>query len=234
MIGEILSEYYTGVITGIASVFIIITASHFYKKDEARRRNRGMISNRTRLSHKVTSLKWTEIILLLLMGAAYSFYGSGIVSYIVGVLLKQEVTGGTAQLGGNLAFMILWVGILAPIAEEMIFRWLIYLRLRDHRTMMTAAVISGAIFGIYHMNLTQAIYAGVMGVLCAYIMEMSRNLWSCIFIHAGGNLFSLILSEDNVQQVLLENEAWCLILVLALLIFFAEGFLYFRKKGSKQ
>lgn len=51
--------------------------------------------------------------------------------------------------------MIFWMGIVAPAAEEMIFRWLIYLRLRDWLKMPVAAVISGLIFGIYHGNIVQ-------------------------------------------------------------------------------
>lgn len=51
--------------------------------------------------------------------------------------------------------MIFWMGIIAPAAEEMIFRWLIYLRLRDWLKMPVAAVISGLIFGIYHGNIVQ-------------------------------------------------------------------------------
>lgn len=57
--------------------------------------------------------------------------------------------------GKSLLMMIFWMGIIAPAAEEMIFRWLIYLRLRDWLKLPVAAVISGLIFGIYHGNIVQ-------------------------------------------------------------------------------
>ena len=68
-------------------------------------------------------------------------------------------------------FLILSMGIIAPLAEEIVFRWLIYLRLRDYMRMGAAAVISGLIFGIYHGNLVQAVYASLLGIVFAYILD---------------------------------------------------------------
>ena len=91
--------------------------------------------------------------------------------------------------------MIFWMGIIAPAAEEMIFRWLIYLRLRDWLKMPVAAVISGLIFGIYHGNIVQGIYASILGTAFAWILEMSGNIYSSMLLHMGANIWSLLISE---------------------------------------
>ena len=76
--------------------------------------------------------------------------------------------------------MIFWMGIIAPAAEEMIFRWLIYLRLRDWLKMPVAAVISGLIFGIYHGNIVQGIYASILGTAFAWILEMEWKYFTAV------------------------------------------------------
>ena len=67
--------------------------------------------------------------------------------------------------------MIFWMGIIAPAAEEMIFRWLIYLRLRDWLKMPVAAVISGA--DIWYLSRKYR-----AGNICKYP-------WNCICMDTG-------------------------------------------------
>ena len=72
------------------------------------------------------------------------------------------------------------MGIAAPFAEEVIFRWLVFLRMRDNMRVITAALFSGLTFGIYHMNLLQGVYATIMGLLFALILEWRGNIWSLL------------------------------------------------------
>ena len=58
--------------------------------------------------------------------------------------------------------------------------------------MGAAAVISGLIFGIYHGNLVQAVYASLLGIVFAYILDISGCLWSSVLLHMGANIWSLI------------------------------------------
>ena len=76
----------------------------------------------------------------------------------------------------------------------MIFRWLVYLRLRDHFSVLVSAVISAAFFGIYHGNVLQAVYAFILGALFAWFLEMGGNKWTSVLMHIGpipGSLFSV-------------------------------------------
>ena len=109
-------------------------------------------------------LKIPEMLLLLGMGAAFSQFANMLVGILQSVLNYQEYQESMDQLmeGKQMWFLILSMGIIAPLAEEIVFRWLIYLRLRDYMRMGAAAVISGLIFGIYHGNLVQAVYASFL------------------------------------------------------------------------
>ena len=138
----------------------------------------------------------------------------------------ERMTGGKTLLS-----MILWIGIVAPLAEEAIFRWLIFLRFRDNLRLITAAILSGVMFGIYHGNLVQGIYASILGTVFALLLEWSGSLWGSVFLHMGANIWSLI--SGSAAAYIMENEerimAWGM-LALGLLILTAFGMRYFYKK----
>ncbi|MFR8179252.1 MAG: lysostaphin resistance A-like protein [Dorea sp.] len=67
-------------------------------------------------------------------------------------------------------------GILAPIAEELVYRGMIYRRMRESLTAMQAGVFVSILFGVGHGNLPQGLYAMVLGLLLACIYEKFRNI----------------------------------------------------------
>lgn len=94
--------------------------------------------------------------------------------------------------GGSFYITFLTSAIMAPILEELLFRGLIYKRLRVMCKPVVAAVISSLIFGITHGNLVQFIYAFMAGLLLAFVYEKYKNLWAPILFHFCANAVSLI------------------------------------------
>lgn len=95
--------------------------------------------------------------------------------------------------GGYPLITFLMVVIVGPIAEELLFRGVIYGRLRSSFTVLQAAVISAAIFGIYHKNIVQGVYAALFGILLAYIFEKTQTIWGCALMHIMFNLSSYLI-----------------------------------------
>ena len=130
---------YTIFLTGLTGILAMIPALYFYRRDKVRRIASGLIP-----AQKKVPLSLLEIILLLLAGAGLAQYGNFLMaifqSFINSSAYQESMTRITE--GKSLLMMIFWMGIIAPAAEEMIFRWLIYLRLRDWLKMPVAAVIS--------------------------------------------------------------------------------------------
>ncbi len=81
------------------------------------------------------------------MGAGFAQFANMFVNMIGSFLNAEEYQETMSQLtdGKKSALLIVCMGIIAPLAEEMIFRWLIYLRLRDYMRAVPAMVISGDI-----------------------------------------------------------------------------------------
>ena len=86
------------------------------------------------------------------------------------------------------------VVILAPLCEEMMFRGLIYARMRALMRAPYAILISGLLFGFFHGNALQFIYAFFLGILLAYMMEIYHTVWAPIIVHASANLLSWFIT----------------------------------------
>lgn len=69
-----------------------------------------------------------------------------------------------ASSGGTFAEHFIAAAVLAPIAEELLFRGLIYGTLRRVLKWPAAILVSCAIFGLMHGQLLWVIYAFLMGV----------------------------------------------------------------------
>ncbi len=90
--------------------------------------------------------------------------------------------------------IVLIVGIWAPLAEEIAFRAMVFRTLRKGFSFWPAAIFSGIMFGIYHMNWVQGVYATFLGVLLAYIYEKTDSVWGSYLFHLMFNCLSYLIS----------------------------------------
>lgn len=244
--GKSMDVYYQYAIllTGITGLVTMLPAWYFYRRDRVRRvagglvpqDNGGRVAGDSVLQDSRDRLSLKEGVLLLGMGAGFALYANflmGILQIFFNSTVYQESMERITQ-GQSFEWMVLWMGIVAPIAEEMIFRWLIFLRLRDYMRLAGAAVISGLTFGIYHGNLLQAVYAGILGILFAYILEMSGSLLSSVLLHIGANVWSLVLSEYGVFILVSSGTVTLLVIYVVLLVVMIAGLCYFAAKGRRR
>lgn len=229
-----METYYQHVIflTGLTAVMAMLPAMYFYRQDRVQRIAGGVWPR-----DFGEKLKPGEIVLLLVTGAGLAQYGNIIVNILNSVINYTAYQESMEKMtdGKGIFMMIFWMGIIAPAAEEMIFRWLVYLRLRDYLRVGAAVVISAVMFGMYHGNIVQAIYASLLGAAFAYILEKSKNLWSSVCLHIGANVWSLLLGEYGVELFSSEKGARVLLLIyMLLLIIMVYGLNYFGEKSKRK
>ncbi|MCI5529770.1 MAG: CPBP family intramembrane metalloprotease [Blautia sp.] len=210
---------YTMMLTGITGILALIPCLYFYRKDRFARTVGGLIPEKT-----ASPLYLPEVLLYLIMGAFLAEYGNIFVNLLAGTTKSSAVyqeSSAAIMEGKSLLVMIFWFGILVPLAEEAVFRWLIYLRLRDHLRVAASAVLSGLLFGIYHMNLIQGIYAFLLGAVFAVLMEWRGKLLVSVLLHMGANIGSLlanqylpaIISNGSVTMLMTVNMVMFVIVV---------------------
>lgn len=83
--------------------------------------------------------------------------------------------------------------IVAPVAEEIVFRAGIYRFLRGHASLTAAALINGFIFGFIHFNLQSFLPLAIFGALLCVAYEWTGNIRVPIIMHALFNLNTLII-----------------------------------------
>lgn len=106
------------------------------------------------------------------------------------------------------AGMVLF-GLISPVTEEIVFRGLVFNRMRRYYPHAAAILVSGALFGVYHGNPVQGVYGGCMGVLMAYLYErMHSFLIPCLF-HAAANLTVYTIAQSAALHGRLFTAAGC-------------------------
>lgn len=133
-------------------------------------------------------------------------YSVGIISNIIGVVL---VTIFTLVMGkstssavanytstANIWLLILYVVIVAPIMEELVFRKLLIDKLRSCGPGV-AIVLSGLMFGLFHGNVNQFLFAFPLGMCFAYVYIRTGKIQITILLHlvtnAMGSLAGFII-----------------------------------------
>ncbi len=83
---------------------------------------------------------------------------------------------------------------LAPMAEEFLFRGLVFRRIasRGH-ALPEAYVLSAAAFAAIHTNPAGFVIYGWLGIVFAEVYRRTGRLWVAMLVHAGNNAFALSL-----------------------------------------
>ena len=113
------------------------------------------------------------------------------------------------------SLQIIVVIIVMPVMEEMLFRGVIFNRIKKYSDKILAMYISAIIFGIYHMNLVQGIYAFFLGIVLALVYEYYKSILAPITLHICGN-FTAFFMEYNGLSRFINKHLWasiCAILV---------------------
>lgn len=117
------------------------------------------------------------------------------------------------QYGVAFAAGLVLYGVISPFAEEVVFRGVIYNRLRRLYSPMVGIVMSGALFGAFHGNLVQGVYGACLGMLMAYLYERSGKFGIPFLFHAVANLAVYTTARLERVQEILFTPAGCAVLL---------------------
>ncbi len=135
--------------------------------------------------------------LLLLLGL------SSLLNRWLGIRPSPQPLVGYVLGRGGVGPAVLLVGagvVLAPLAEEIVFRGFLYPALRKRFSAAAAIVISSAFFALLHFDpYSWPVIAG-LGVFLAWVYERTGRLSTCVLIHAIHN--SLFLAYALIRAAL--------------------------------
>ena len=140
---------------------------------------------------------------IICMGMAYaSNFAGNIITTIIGFATGNPVENQIATVLMSVSpwAVFFYTVLCAPIMEEFVFRKLIVDRAVRYGEGI-AVLTSGLMFGLFHGNLNQFIYAFVIGVMLAYLYVKTGNLKITISLHMLFNFISGFLTLLLAQKL---------------------------------
>jgi membrane protease YdiL (CAAX protease family) len=188
------------------------------------------------LGIKRKKLSWTSLGLIAeKFSPKHAIVGAGLAVLLLiprgiagffGLLIERVVTGEISSLAMRenlfsvgfdswygILLMVIGIGILAPIAEELFFRGLLYDFFRQKVGVTWAVVLSASMFGLAHFDsLAVVLSTFVMGVVMAISVEYTKSLWMTIWMHIATNsgavvMMAIVLKFQDLLPDLLEQFA---------------------------
>jgi membrane protease YdiL (CAAX protease family) len=99
----------------------------------------------------------------------------------------------------DLIGVIITVGVIAPLVEELLFRGVILDGLRMHYRISTAVVVSSVLFGLIHLNPIVSIGTFLLALFLAWLRLSTRSLMLCVISHSVFNITPFILQSFNTN-----------------------------------
>lgn len=99
------------------------------------------------------------------------------------------------QYSANMILALLLYVLVSPLAEELLFRGIIYNCLKQAVGLRAAMVMAAVFFGVYHGNLVQGIYGFLMACLIIYGYEYFGDFKVPVAMHMAVNLISYSMSS---------------------------------------
>ncbi len=106
----------------------------------------------------------------------------------------QQIFGSAKLSAVQAGTILIYLGFLIPIAEELFFRGIVFRWLRQRWSFWPAAVVSSAIFGAAHVRIETSIIVGLLGILMAWLFERSKSLVPAILLHQTYNSLNLAVA----------------------------------------
>jgi phosphoglycolate phosphatase-like HAD superfamily hydrolase/membrane protease YdiL (CAAX protease family) len=218
-----ITEKYSMPLTGIMDAILLAVMARIWHRDELQRRawnaqDRLLKKNRFGVIQGIMCACFVLTVEFLL----------SIFSWIIPS--SEEYSEFVSSFGSFPAWVtFLLIGVLGPLAEEFLFRGVIFRRLRDFTNVWVAAALSGITFGVFHGNLEQGIPAAVIGMAMALLYEHYGTILASIVGHMGVNCYALVqeLVSGKKGSASVAETITVLILVAGVLSFYE---IFFRER----
>ncbi len=178
----------------------------------------------------LTSFEKSSIVPIVVMGVAIQFFAG----YAMELLpIPEDIMNGYIQASTpllqnqNLFVQIIALAVVAPFAEEVIFRGLILSRFKKAMPTVLAVVLSSALFGLLHMQLLWIIYTFLIGIVLAVVAEHEKSIGASILLHMAINFSALFVDLIPCQGIVMG-----IVCIAAFFVLVAALYVLMKKEGN--
>lgn len=143
-----------------------------------------------RIPHK--SLNLASIILIPVITVCMEPLIS-LINMISALFVRNQLSDILLDMGNNPVWLnYALVALLPALGEELYMRGILYHGYRE-RNAFCAMLLSALLFGVFHMNINQMIYAIVLGIILVLLVEATGSLYASMLCHFTFNAISMTM-----------------------------------------
>lgn len=175
-----------------------------------------------------------QYVWIVLFGIAFGL-AMNVLIVMSGLAMKDTsyLNASKALYSQSMGIMLLCQGILVPIAEEWMFRGVLYRRFREQMSFWGAAFTVALFFALIHGSITQITYTLILGVFLAYFYEKYGSLKAPILLHILLNCVSIVATKKDILLWLCSDMMRMSVCVVGCAFFGALAFVQIRKIDEK-
>lgn len=178
------SQFLAGISALYASIAALILGFWYWKRFVPKKRPRRKISSIINPSmffgmvFLVIGLQYLATYIIMLTAAVNPSW------YDVYEELLKSIGFGDVTL-----VLALYSVLIAPISEELIFRGVTLKYAQKSMPLIAANIFQAVLFGIFHGNVVQGLYAFFVGLFCGYVCLKGGSIYLSILFHMMFNLW---------------------------------------------
>ncbi len=172
-----------------------------------------------------------DIAFFLVLGFLVQISASELLSFVLEQLDKtSEYSELISKVMEKTPYIVLYVCLLGPLCEELMFRGIIFSYLGKISPFILANMIQALAFGIYHRNIYQGVYTFILGFLLGYIDHLYDSIFPSVLVHISINISGLFI-EMPLSELL--NRNVMSYIAAAAFVFCVLILFYMAKKREK-
>ncbi len=135
---------------------------------------------------------------------------------------------------GIIWFGLFHIALIPAFCEEILFRGYVLRAFEKSWGIITAIVVSGVIFGLFHIQIANLLPLATLGMVLALMTWLSGSLWPAIVAHFINNGAAVLIGTSYPELMFAETTFdelppfW----VLFLSILFTAGIIHYMYKNS--
>lgn len=179
---------------------------------------------------KMSLGQWlTALFMSLAILYSFNLVGTAMTT-VIGILKKGSVTNVMATITGSIhpVANLFIIVLCAPLVEEILFRKILVDRTIQYGEWISV-VFSGFVFGLYHGNLNQFIYAFPLGCFFAFLYVKTKDIRYTISLHMVVNFFGSFVSQTLMDYSQVFLAVYGYLLIVAMIV----GFILLIKNRKK-
>lgn len=217
---------YTTELEGVTALIVIPVILYMFHKDRKNERIAGIIPNRKAPIWKYAAVIGIAAALCVALNNLILI--ANLSSYSTSYQQTSE-----ALYSASFGVQILCLGILVPVSEELVFRGMMFKRMREQAGFTRSAFYASLVFAILHGNVVQMLYAFASGMLFSYLYEKYGSVKAPVSAHIVMNLISIAATQFHLFSWMMEDKMRISIITVLCAAFAATMFVLIQRIEEK-